>query len=255
MVFDQGHRPQGPQKSRGSQEGGTERLLKSRALAASMPNRGRLDFVSYDLDGTLIDGTAFLLVARHFGFEEEVLHHDARFRAGEITLEECFEIEFARLEGRTLQEVEAALEAGSWFPRIRDGVQMLHDAGLRSGVLTDNPEFIARFVKRFGIQDIVSSPAEVKDDRITGKVEPMFDKWASLRAHLDKKGIEAGRVAHIGNDINDVGVWEQVGLGVCVEPTSVKVAQGADIVIEQIHDHKDIAERVLEWHQSNDGPG
>lgn len=220
-----------------------------------MPARDRLELVSYDLDGTLIEGTAFLLVARHFGFEEEVLHHDARFRAGEITLEECFGIEFGRLEGRSLQEVETALEQGSWFPGIREGVEMLHDAGLRTTVLTDNPDFIGRFVKRFGIRDIIASPAEVVGDKITGKVQPRFDKWASLREHLEKEGIAPERVAHIGNDINDVEVWKRVGLGVCVEPTSKQVAQGALIVISKINDHKEIAKRVIDWHQRPRGWG
>lgn len=206
-----------------------------------------LELVSYDLDGTLIDGTAFLLVARYFGFEDEVLHHDARFRAGEITLEQCFEIEFAHLEGRSINEVEAALGQGSWFPAIEEGVQMLHNGGLRTAVLTDNPDFIARYVRRFGIQEILASPAEVDGDTITGKVHPRFDKWGSLNEHLEQTGIDPARVAHIGNDINDIAVWKHVGLGVCVEPTSTKVAQSADIVIPKIKDHKAIAKQILDW--------
>ncbi len=209
-----------------------------------MPGGG-LELVSYDLDGTLIDGTAFLLVARHLGFEQEVLHHDARFRRGEITLEQCFAIEFALLAGRNIQEVEAALGKGTWFPGIQEGVRTLHEAGVRTAVLTDNPDFIARHTKRFGIEKHICSSGEVEDGVITGKVRPRFDKWTGLQEYLDEAGIDPARVAHVGNDINDIRVWEHVGLGVCVEPTGDRVEQAADIVIAKINDHREVADVIL----------
>jgi HAD superfamily phosphoserine phosphatase-like hydrolase len=214
-----------------------------------MGRTGRLELVSYDLDGTLIDGTAFLLVARRLGIEKEILHHDARFRAGEISLEECFEIEFALLAGTRVSEVEAALEEGTWFPGIHKAITSLHEAGLDTLVLTDNPDFIAHYTKRFGIPKQLCSPAETQNGVITGKVRPRFDKWAGLKEHLEHEGIDPARVAHVGNDINDIRVWDHIGLGVCVEPTTPKVAEAADIVIEKT-DHQEIARVILEWHDS-----
>lgn len=211
---------------------------------------GRLDLVCYDLDGTLIDGTAFLLVARHFGFEEEVLHHDKRFRSGEITLEECFEIEFAFLAGRTVDEVREALRQGTWFPGIRPAVTMLKEAGLRVAVLTDNPDFItAHLADAYGIEDQIASHGVVRDNVVTGEVRPLFDKWRNLHAFLQREDIDPQRVAHIGNDINDTGVWKNIGLGVAVEPTGPAVRDAADLVFERIDDHRDIADTVLDWHR------
>lgn len=210
---------------------------------------GRLDLVTYDLDGTLIDGTAFLLVARAFGFEAEVLEHDARFRAGEITLEECFDIEFAFLKGRSVEEVGAALEGGTWFPGIARAVRLLKDAGLRVAVLTDNPDFVTAHLGHYGIDEQIASRGVVRDGIVTGEVFPSFDKWGNLRRYLEREGMDANRVAHIGNDVNDVRVWEHVGLGVCVEPTGPAVQEAADMVFERIEDHVTIAEAVLEWHR------
>ena len=214
-----------------------------------MPGPGRLDLVTYDLDGTLIDGTAFLLVARAFDNEREVLFHDARFRAGEITLEECYRIEFALLAGRTVEEVHGALSRGTWFPGIADSVRALKTAGLRVAVLTDNPDFVTQYLSRFGIDDQVASRGEVNAGVVTGKVHASFDKWGNLRRFLERHRIDPRRVAHIGNDVNDVRVWEHVGLGVCVAPTGPAVAAGADLVFPHIDDHRPIADAVLAWHR------
>lgn len=210
---------------------------------------GRLDLVTYDLDGTLIDGTAFLLVARAFGFEDEVLHHDRRFRAGEITLEECFRIEFAFLRGRRVDEVGAALERGTWFPGIEAAVARLKAAGLRVAVLTDNPDFITDHLTRFGIDEHIASRGVVSNGVVTGEVHPSFDKWANLHRYLEREGLDPGRVAHIGNDVNDIRVWQHVALGVCVEPTGPAVAEAADLVFDRIDDHVPIADAVLAWHR------
>lgn len=207
----------------------------------------RLDLVTYDLDGTLIDGTAFLLVARAFGFEDEVLREDAQFRAGEITLEECFHIEFAHLKGRTVDEVGAALAKGTWFPGIQEAVALLKEQGIRVAVLTDNPDFITAHLSRYGITEQIASVGEVVDGKVTGEVRALFDKWENLRRFLDREGIDPARVAHIGNDVNDVRVWEHIGLGICVEPTGPAVAEAADVVFERLVHHVPVAEAVLEW--------
>lgn len=209
----------------------------------------RLDLVTYDLDGTLIDGTAFLLVARAFGFEKEVLYHDRRFRAGEITLEECFDIEFGFLKGRTVLEVDDAMAHGTWFPGIADAVARLKADGLRVVALTDNPDFITDHLARFGIDEAVASRGVVEDGTITGEVHARFDKWANLRDFLNKEGIHAERVAHVGNDINDVNVWRHVGLGVAVAPTGPAVAERADLVFPALNNHVPIANAILAWHR------
>lgn len=212
-----------------------------------MPRDGRLQLVTFDLDGTLIDGTAFMLVARAFGFEDEILHHDARFRAGEITLEECFAIEFAMLKGRTVDEVRAALETGTWFPGIHEAVRMLKDAGLRVAVLTDNPDFITDHLTRYGIDEHIASHGVVDGGVVTGEVHARFDKWGNLDDYLVREGIPADAVAHIGNDVNDVRVWEHIALGVCVEPTGPTVRDAADIVFPELRDHQEVAQAVLDW--------
>ncbi len=221
-------------------------VMSGVGLAGSMSER--FDLITYDLDGTLIDGTAFLLVARKLGFEAEVLHHDARFRSGEITLEECFDIEFEFLKGVPVAEVHAALAEGTWFPGIKEAVAMLKERGIRVAVLTDNPDFITDYLTTFGIDEAVCSRGVVEEGKVTGEVHPSFDKWGNLERFLEAEDIDPMRVCHIGNDVNDVGVWENVGLGVAVEPTGDAVRDAADACFERIDDHVVIAEAILATH-------
>lgn len=47
-------------------------------------------------------------------------------------------------------------------------------------------------------------------------VQGCADKWETLKAILRQRKIDPSQVAYVGNDINDLGCLENVGLAVCV---------------------------------------
>ncbi len=177
---------------------------------------GAFDLVTLDLDGTLLPHTtAFEVVLRAAGRGDDVAASDARYFAGQMSLEECFWEQWAWVQPLSLAEIHRALRGGPWLPGIADGVRRLRDAGLEVTLLTDQPSTLADFVGRWAITRPICSPVTVKDGAQVS-IEARFDKWANLAQRLTEDGIDPSRVCHVGNGSNDVPVWEHVGASVAV---------------------------------------
>jgi len=201
-----------------------------------MARKPPLEVVSFDLDGTLLEGTVFEAVARGAGFLEELEEYDRQFREGRLSLEETFWVEYRYLVGLPLKDVERWLEAAPWLSGIPETVETLREHGHRVVVLTDNPSYMAEFPTRWGFQHAIASPAAVVDGRITETVKPAFDKLENFRAWCDAQGISITRCAHVGNDFNDIPIFQAVGRSVAVNPTTPEVARAAQHALRDVRD-------------------
>lgn len=209
---------------------------------------GRFDLITLDLDGTLLpDDTAFAAVLRANGRGDDVAASDARYFAGEASLEKVFWEQWAWVQDLSLADLARGLRRADWLPGIAEGVRMLKDAGLRICLLTDQPSTLTDFLGRWSLTDAVCSPVEVREGRQTG-IDARFDKWDNLRRRLDAWGIDADRVCHVGNGSNDVPVWDQIGAGVAVFAPD-GVAAAADLDLGRVPDLLTVADAVLRLHR------
>ncbi len=200
--------------------------------------------VTVDLDGTLLPGTtAFEVVLAANGFDEFVRESDARFFAGEISLEECFWEQWAKVQRLRLQEMHHALRDGPWMANVREGAALLRGEGLALYLLTDQPSTLADFAGRWGFGEPICSPVEVKDG-VQISIEAQFDKWANLSRQLTRLGVEARDVCHVGNGANDVPVWEHVGASVAVNADD-EVASRADTDLGPCDDFLAVAKAIV----------
>lgn len=206
-----------------------------------------LDLVSLDLDGTLVHPAIFNAVADGLGFGDALQKSYEDYLAGRLTLEEAFHHDFAFLKGRRVADMHAVLAASdAWTPGIAEAVGMLHQAGVRVVLTTDQPRFLAEFTRRFGIEEHVCTEAEVVDGVVTGRVEPSFAKWPNLERFLAREGIDPARVAHVGNGPNDVAVFERVGYGVAVNAERPEVGAAADADLGRVEDLTLVARHLLD---------
>lgn len=174
------------------------------------------DLVTLDLDGTLIPhDTVFAAVLRDQGRGADVAASDARYEAGEMTLEECFWQQWAWIQPLTLADIHRGLRKAAWLPGIADGVARLKGAGVRVALLTDQPSTFTDFLGRWGLTEAICSPVQVKDGKQVA-VDARFDKLANLRTRLKEWGIPESRVCHVGNGVNDIPVFRAVGGSVAV---------------------------------------
>jgi phosphoserine phosphatase len=181
-----------------------------------------LRLVTLDLDGTLLPhDTVFAAVLRESGKAREVEASDARYLAGETTLEECFWEQWPLVQALSPADLHRALRKARWLPGIADGVRRLKEAGLRTCLLTDQPSTLTDFLGRWGLTDAICSPVAVKDGQQVA-IDARFDKLANLRGRLKGWGLEEREVGHIGNGANDVPVFQAVGHSVaCFAPPEV----------------------------------
>jgi phosphoserine phosphatase len=224
-------------------------LVPQQRVERRRPRRAsRFDLVTLDLDGTLLpDDTAFAVILRGAGRGNDVAASDARYHTGEQDLETTFWEQWDWVKALTLQEMHRHLRKAAWLPDIAAGVSALKKAGLRVTLLTDQPSIVTDFLGRWDLADAVCSPAMVRDGRAVD-VDGRFDKWQNLAARLAEWTIDPARVCHVGNGMNDIPVWHQVGAGVAVfaEP---EVAREATVDVGRPRGLPAVADVVVELHR------
>lgn len=202
--------------------------------------------VSLDLDGTLIHPAIFNAVADAMGFGEPLQVSYQEYVAGRMSLEDAFHHDYKHFVGREVAKMHAVLrESSAWTPGIASAVQRLHDARLHVVVTTDQPRFLAETTKEFGVDELVCTEAEVRDGRVTGLVDPAFEKWANLERYLRAKGIAAADVIHVGNGTNDIPVFQRVGASIGVNALHPSVESAATTSITKLRDLNEVADIIL----------
>jgi len=107
------------------------------------------------------------------------------------------------------------------------GIARLRDAGMPMLVLSteENPVVGARCAK-LGLEC----------------VQGVGDKGAALQDLLAERGVDAGRVAYVGNDVNDLACLELVGLPVVVADAHPDAAAAARLVLTRPGGHGAVRE-------------
>lgn len=96
------------------------------------------------------------------------------------------------------------------------GIKLLHENNIKTAIITGrNSEIVNNRAKELGIKEVFQG--------IDNKVE----KYNHLK---DKYQLKDYEIAHIGDDINDVSIFEKVGLKVAVNDAVEQVKNMADIV-------------------------
>lgn len=73
-------------------------------------------------------------------------------------------------------------------------------------------------------------------------VQAVADKGSTLTEILEQRGIDAGRVVYVGNDVNDSDCLRMVGTAVVVADAHPGVLALADLVLEQKGGHGAVRE-------------
>jgi len=73
-------------------------------------------------------------------------------------------------------------------------------------------------------------------------IQGASDKGSALRDLLAERGLDAGRVAYIGNDVNDLGCLELVGLPVAVADAYPEILKVAALVLSRPGGHGAVRE-------------
>jgi phosphoserine phosphatase len=202
-------------------------------ISDHLPRAPKL-FVS-DMDSTMIGQECIDELADYAGLKDQVAHITELAMRGELDFASALEQRVALLEGLEESAIDACLaERIRPEPGARELVQTLKKAGAKCVLVTGGFHHFADAVaQQLGFDRVVGNRLQVKDGRLTGKLDgPISDaatKLATLRseasslAQLD--GEEPIRVLASGDGANDIPMLQAADYGFAYN--AKPIAQGA----------------------------
>jgi phosphoserine phosphatase len=189
--------------------------------------------VTVDIDGTLTTVHGWKAIADALGRSAEFERTQQRFLAHTIGEDEHLEDMLRIAEGRSIAEVEQALATTPRIRHIAEGVAALHAQGSRVALLTHNPPYICEwYCVRFGFDEFEGTGAQAIVGNIVQAPENVHaDKPSGLRRLVDRNGISARQVIHIGDGWADSALVGRVGAFIALNSTLPDVEKVADLVL------------------------
>jgi len=194
--------------------------------APSFPFR----LVSFDIDGTLVQGHGWEVIARARGREAEYRDTNRRFRSGEEGEDEHLRRLLGFAVGLSVSEMERLVAATPKVEGIAETLGDLRARGARVAVLSHNPEYVVDWYRRtYGFDDGEGTPGTVvRDGRIVDPGPAKADKLGGMRRLLERSGVPASSAAHVGDGTADITVFRHVGGGIAFNSTDPRVQASAD---------------------------
>ena len=208
-----------------------------------MPNHSlETKLIVFDMDGTLIAGRFIFQLARRFGFEVSL----DSIMSSDIPEHEKTRAIATLLKGITVPEAIEIFDRIPLSPGAEVTVRELKKAGHVLAIISDSYTIATeRLKERLGLDYTIANKLVVKGESFTGEVEILLN-WPSgksgclkhstckLNALLglsQQTGIPLGRTVAVGDNIADICMLKQAGLGIAYNPKAPAVARSADITI------------------------
>lgn len=191
----------------------------------------RLELVSFDVDGTILRGRILYHVKIPEDLRERVAAQDELFLQGKLEYEEALRIQFELLAGLKVNEIAPDPNK---LPLIKDldaTLERLRDSGVSTVILTDNPSFTVEPLRAHGFCDIIASEIETSEGVLTDRMKLLTNKLKGLREYCELKGLEPACCAHVGDWINDIVVFQAVGLSVAFNSSEEQVSKAATYAV------------------------
>jgi len=194
--------------------------------------------VVFDADGTLTQHSSiWWRLHEVFGTTREGKLYYDRFFAGEITYDEWADLDAALWKGRPLSVVEQVVRETELVPGAEETVAALHNAGLKTAILSGGLDILANDIgRRLGIDYVLTNRLIHRDGVLTGEVESLVgwgDKDCAVRTIAKHFGVSLRETAFVGDGRNDLSAMAVVGLAIAFMPETEEVARAADVVVHE----------------------
>jgi phosphoserine phosphatase len=199
--------------------------------------------VTFDLDGTLTRVHGWGEIARFVGREAERADSNRRFFAREIGEDAHLKNLLDLAVGHTVRELEGVLATTPKVEGIPETLRELRRQGIRSALLTHNPDYVCRWYRdEFGFDDAEGTTGTVLDGsgRIVDSGPAKADKVGGLARLLRRASVAPIDVAHVGDGWADAVIFSRVGGGLSFNSALPEVDRAADAVV-----HSDSLTAVL----------
>jgi phosphoserine phosphatase len=175
--------------------------------------------VCMDVDSTFVKGEFIDELAALAGVKEQVASITARAMKGELDFRAALHERVALLEGLPVEQAMALSERFELTPGADTFVDTLKHLGIRVGLVSGGFDFFtSKLKKRFGLDFAFANELEVKDGKLTGKVQgSVVDSERKAQVLKDMAQVYKCRLEQtvaIGDGANDMFMLQTAGLGI-----------------------------------------
>ena len=200
---------------------------------------------SIDMDGTAVD----YKISKHGSSWDAVFHAAGMIEESNKLLdfylwkkdryEEWFEKQLGLLKGKSVSEVKKNVLPPPYSDGIGKICGELKEMGLYRGILTSGVDVVANYIKDdFGLDFCESNVLLQKDGIFTGRggyFVPLWDKVSNLKKVCKKFNVDLKDVVVVGDNENDIDLFNAAGLGIAYKPKTEKVENAAEYVINDLN--------------------
>jgi phosphoserine phosphatase SerB len=206
-----------------------------------MPNyAAEPKLIIFDMDGTLTAERFIFQLARRFGFEPRL----KAIMAQRLPEYEKTKAIAALLKGISAAEITDTFDRIPLSPGAEETVAALNSEGHILAIISDSYTIATeRLKERLGFDYTLANELEIKEGRATGAVAMPLN-WPDGKAKClkhavcklntmlnlaEKTGIPLSRTVTVGDNIADICMLREAGLGIAFNPKTRAVERSADI--------------------------
>lgn len=185
------------------------------------------------MDETIFRKPVLQKAVHNLGLGEKWDALDQLYEVRQIGLRARLESHYKLLQGMRINDILHEVEKVEVMKNIRETVERLKGFRVKLILLTDLPDFVCTYLmERFGFEGFVASKIGQKDGIVIGSSEVLDDKALGLRTYVSYLSVPLSRCIHIGDGMNDVPVFREVGHSVALNSKTEAVRKSASRPID-----------------------
>ena len=170
----------------------------------------------FDMDGTLLRGSACLDISRHVGEIEAVNDIEERWTRGEVGHVAFYELCLPLWRGLSDADVEQVFERTAWIQGIADVWADIAERGEYSAVITLSPQFFAERLLRWGLGTAHGAQVHAGVQPVPELVLTPESKVVVAEQLLARYGLTEDDCVAYGDSASDIPLFERLANTVAI---------------------------------------
>lgn len=181
----------------------------------------------FDLDGTLLTGSACLELCRHLGQLDAVLEIEDAWGRGEVGHVEFYEILLKMWEGLTESDIDEVFTCTPWIDGVQEVMADIAARGEHSAVISLSPQFFVDRLLDWGVGSAHGARVYVGAPLVADDVLTPESKVLLVEELMNRYDVVSRDCVAYGDSSSDVPLFEVLDNTVAVNASESLVALAA----------------------------